>query len=204
MASDLVPQAELEELVLRALFEYAQTESGMLATVEVGALLNGNFGDQRIRLALSSLDRGHLVRASHNAISGSQYSISETGYKAVEEDLLRAADRDDTSAPAANRVVGFDHNSRDYREVRKKVDELGKALRGANDLGDLSPREAAVAAFEVDQISQTLNQDFFRPVELWRRCRNTLKWISEQAAVAVVGVLATGLLTLLANLFGFF
>ena len=203
----LVSQEALERRVLRTLFDYAQTGSAQLSSDLVVGLIGEQFGEHRIKLALSTLEKQRLVRGNHNARSGSKYLISDAGYKQVEKELLETSEDESSdnerTAPASNRIVGLDHNSRGFLEARGKVSELRDALIKANDLGDLSPREAQVAATEVDQIGETLAQEFFRPAELWRRCLSTLRWVGDQAAAAVVGMLALALLTLLGHLLGF-
>jgi len=156
---------------------------------------------------LRTLDAAKLVRARHNARSGSTYEITEAGYKKVEAERLDQNEQEEDfanpEAPAADRIVGFDHNSRSFREVRAKVSELQDHLGSANDLGGLTERSAAVASAEVEAIGKTMDQEFFRPTELWARAKMTLGWIGREAAGALEGTAAIALLALIASFLGF-
>ena len=201
-------QAEVEALALRALYDLANQGSSWVDAAYIAGVLQTGISQTRAQLALRVLDASKLVRARHNVNSGSKYEISEQGYKQVEADNLAAqqiqiGDLAGAVAPAADRIVGYDHNSREFKETREKVSELGKQLAQANDLGELSLRAAQVAAVEVEAIGNTMDQDFFRPAELWTRANMTLRWIGRESAGAVVGAAALALLTLLAAFLGF-
>ena len=203
----MVTQGELEGLVLFALYGYYQKHSDSLEIGQVKSLLDEEVSNARVQMALRVLTKDGHVYTSMPMISGQRttYTLTETGYKYA-EGLDSKTDSDDDletkSAPAAGRIVGFDHNSSEFREVLSKTEELKTQLQDANDVGQMSPRAVEVAVAEVEQIDQSLRLDFFRPAHIWRIAQSTLKWIGEQAAGALVGQLAVGLLILLAAILG--
>ena len=126
-----VAQADLEALVLGALFDYAQSASTKLNAVEVAKLLGGEFSESRVRMALRTLDNLDDVDAVHSGYSGSSYEISEQGYKRVEK-----VDPTVGSAPASDRIVPLNHNSPEYQSIKAGLDELAETIRGSNDVGE--------------------------------------------------------------------
>jgi hypothetical protein len=198
-------QEQLEGLVLRALYDFVQVDSGYLSVEQIAGLLNNEYTEARIGLAVRSLASAKYLRGQHNVYSGSKYEISDAGYKKVESNLIAAAVPIEPAPeiPASDRIVSLDHNSKSFRQVIASTREFREQLLGANDTGDLSPREVQVAAHEVAQIADTLEENDLRPAALWSRAKSTLSWIGREAAAAVVGVAALALLALLAGLLGF-
>ncbi len=204
----MVKQAELEALVLFALYNYFQKNSDQLSIGEVARLLDGDIPEGRVRMALGVLEERGLTMSSRVIVSGQivKYWLTDEGYKHAEELAERSDDKSDDeleSAPAADRIVGFDHNSSEFREILQEADKLESGLGRPNDAGEMSPRAVTVAHEEVGFLKRLLKSDFLRPSHVWRAAKSTLKWIGEQAAGAVVGQVALGLLALIAALFGF-
>ena len=202
-----ISQADLEQRVLSGLYDFIQQKTGLLSPKEVAGVLDNEFTEARVQMALRALERDNLVRGSHNAYSGSSYEISEKGYKQIEtaqgtNDNSQAVETT-SSAPGSDRVVSFDHNSAPFRRVIVATRDLSKQLLESNDLGELSTIEAGVAAHEVGQIADSLENEFVRPAGIWVRAQSTLGWIGREAASAMVGAAALALLALLATLLGF-
>jgi hypothetical protein len=104
--------------------------------------------------------------------------------------------------PASDRIVSVDHNSTEVQEIKAAVDELVRKIRFGNDLGDLSEEEAIVAANEVYRIGTFFDDNIVRQNTVMTTAKITLAWISDKAGGAIVGILAIGLLSMLASFFG--
>ena len=120
-----VTKSELEEIVLRALFEFVQTSSGFLTAESIVSLLGGGFTESRVSMALRVLGGAGFVQARHNAIKGSSYEISDSGYEAVEED--RQLRRDDPSENVADVLPTAISSSSWTGRTNLDLDEIRKA-----------------------------------------------------------------------------
>jgi hypothetical protein len=199
-------QAGLEAAVLQSLFDIVQAGGGRVSAEQVAGRMNNEYSEGRVKMALQALERDKLARAQHNTMTGSKYEISETGFKNIE--AAKVAEGANSakpfeSIPGSDRVVGLDHNSRSFVEVVSGAKDLQAQLLSANDVGDLSPRQVQVAAHEIEQIVETLQQDYVRPFALWSRSSSVLGWIGKEAAAALVGAAALALMALIATLLGF-
>jgi hypothetical protein len=105
--------------------------------------------------------------------------------------------------PASDRIVTLDHNSPQVREVIEAADGLASQLEETNDTGNLSAEAVEVAIDEVQQIASELRRLAVRMPAFSERAKSTLSWIGKEAAGALVGAAALGLLALLAALLGF-
>lgn len=203
----MIKQAELEGLVLFGLYNYYRESSDQLSLVEVTRLLELDVPAARVEMALGVLKQRGLVMSSRIIVSGQvvKYWLTDEGYKYAEEIAEKSEDQsteESETAPAADRIVGFDHNSSEFRQILLEAEKLELNLDRPNDIGDMSPRALDVAREEVGFLKRLLSADFIRPAHVWRVAKSTLKWLGEQAAGALVGQLALGLLALLAALFG--
>ncbi len=199
-------QAELEGAVLQALYDYVQTQGGRLSAEQVAGLLNNQYSEGRVKMALQALERDKLTRGQHNAMYGSKYEISENGFKKVEADQVARTSAEaavEEQVPGSDRVVGLDHNSREFVQAVNDAKNLKGQLLSANDVGDLSQRQVQVAAHEIGQIIETMEQEYVRPLAVWQRSKSVLTWVGKEAAASLVGVAALALLALIATLLGF-
>ena len=205
----MIRQAELEALILYAFHEYYQSGSERLELHQVSSLLSVDVTDARIELALKALSVNSWIHIDYPFVSTqpTRYSLTDEGYKYAEELLERGegrVDSDDTTlkAPASDRIVGFDHNSSEFRQIAEASDALRTGLINANDTGDLSPRAVEVAVQEVESLNEALRRDFIRPSHVWQMAKSSLRWIADHAAGAAVGQAALALLALIAAFFG--
>ncbi|MBF7011296.1 hypothetical protein QUC32_16650 [Novosphingobium resinovorum] len=203
----MIKQAELEAVVLLALYNYFQVHSGSLTISQIKRLLNFDVSERRVEMAVSNLASSGYVDGEYSYVDENGFAISDAGYKYAEELEGRANGRKDADeseeVPASDRVVGLDHNSRQFIEVRSEVTSLAKQISLANDVGNLSSREKLVAEQEVTALGDALDREFIRPKEIWLRSKLTLQWIGKEAAAAVIGTAALALLALIAHLLGF-
>ena len=204
----MVKQEELEALVLAALYSHYQNNGAALSLQEITSITSADVTPARVELALGTLLSRRFVECSRVIISGQtvKYWLTDSGYKFAEEIFNSSKDEQsdliEKGAPAADRIVGFDHNSSEFRSVLKELDALKAELKQANDVGEMSVRSVEVAREEVEEIERYLRLDFFRPSHLWQTAKSTLNWIGAQAAGAVVGQVALSLLMLLGALLG--
>ncbi len=144
----MVTQDELEQLVLNAFYDHAQKGDQKLYVSEVFDLLNGQFGRQRVELAVRALANRELLDGSYSMNRPSSYSISQAGYRLVEQTYLErltateaaqaASDPllllDQQLAPASSRMVSFGDNQDDYEQAISSVSDAEEVLRASNSL----------------------------------------------------------------------
>ena len=128
--SGVILQSELENLVLEQMFKAINADLGWLSAQDVADELEGQ-SSQRVGMALRSLDTRKMVRARHNAVSGSRYELTEQGYLFVEEHHSK---RNEALAPASDRIVSFDHNYAEFEEIEQGLRQLSEDIRGANSI----------------------------------------------------------------------
>jgi hypothetical protein len=115
------------------------------------------------------------------------------------DDIFRSRDRE---APASDRIVALDHNSPDLVKAISDAKQLAVQLQESNDVGNMSPEAVAVAADEIGQIAISLERPAVRMPSFGNRAVSTLTWIGKEAAGALIGAAALGLLALLATILG--
>lgn len=104
--------------------------------------------------------------------------------------------------PASDRIVTLDHNNPKLASAISDAKQLVAQLRETNDVGNLSPEAVALAVEEVSEIAMSLERPAVRMPAFGDRVVSTLTWIAKEAAGALVGAAALGLLALLAAILG--
>lgn len=209
-------QDEVQLAVLADLFEVASSTGGFLESAQIAVRLG--LPEARVGMALRTLEGARLVRGKHNYITGSSYEISENGYREIEAQraLEAAADQAAEAAieqpehdqsveqlvPASDRIVTLDHNNPDLAKAISDAKQLAAQIQASNDVGNMSPEAVAVAVDEIGQIAISLEGPAVRMPSFGNRVVSTLTWIGKEAAGALVGAAALGLLALLATILG--
>ena len=146
--SENVPQDELKGRVLEALYKHAQSGDRSITAEEVGSLVEGDFGLQRLELALQSLVGQEFARASYIMGSSTKYRISEPGYYEVERAIfsrLEQAEEESSDpverlerklVPASDRMVGFGDNQSNADEAIAAIEDVSEAIRKSNILAE--------------------------------------------------------------------
>ena len=118
-------------------------------------------------------------------------------------DVIEGIRSANIEVPAADRIVSLDHNDPKLVEIKKEFESLETQLKAGNDVGELDESDVAAAIAEVADLRRILEQLAVRWDDIRTRSINTLSWIGTQAAAAIVGAMALGILALLASFFGF-
>ncbi|MGB3796891.1 MAG: hypothetical protein WA957_11375 [Alteraurantiacibacter sp.] len=136
-------KAQLEKAVLYKLYVAINTDGRDLIVHDIARDFNPNVPDKRIKLALQSLEINHLIRSKVSNFC--YYSITNKGIGRIEEEISSSnsflndyASRGNAalfklSAPAADRIVRFDDNQPEAKEIGAKLSEVRDAVRGCND-----------------------------------------------------------------------
>jgi len=170
-----------------------------------------------VRAIQSLIDSGYAKGRMHMGPEEDQHVyLSPHGVKEAERlldegtvtlRLPEEGDSDETNVPtvvpASDRIVRLDHNDPDLGRAINDAKHLTRQLREGNDVGNLSAEAVAVAVQEVAQIAMSLEAPAVRMPAFQERTVSTLSWIGKEAAGALVGAAALGLLALLASLLGF-
>ncbi len=106
------------------------------------------------------------------------------------------------SAPAANRIVEFDHNSKKYQQFKSLFDQLDQGIRTSNELGTMIAEDLQVMKSEIIQLRVQIDQEKARSAHIWTMAKSTLLWVVDNSASAVIGTLALSVLAALATLLG--
>jgi DNA-binding MarR family transcriptional regulator len=141
-------------------------------------------GDER---QLAVFLRGRGLRAAEQVV--------ESGIKPLRRFVA-------SPIPASDRVVTLDHNSPDLAKAISDAKQLAAQLQETNDVGNMSPEAVAVAVEEVAEIAMSLERPAVRMPAFGDRVASTMTWIAKEAAGALVGTAALGLLALLAAILG--
>lgn len=104
--------------------------------------------------------------------------------------------------PAADRIVGLDHNSAAAKEFTVAIKKLEESIRTSNDLGELSAEDIEVARNEISQLAAERKLKWVRPAHIWQIAKSTLLWIFDKSSDAAFGLLALAVLESLAKLLG--
>jgi len=147
---------------------------------------------------------GYASKASaYNAIE----SIKRNGPEALTlgeefpepsiEDRIRAAE-----APAADRLVKFDHNSEAFKEFESAFVALKKEISERNNLEFLGSDELELTRAEIGTFGKLKDRALVRIRNLWQFAVNAFLWLAEKAGEAIISTLAVALLVSLAKLLG--
>jgi hypothetical protein len=155
----VISQSELQERVLRALFQYVQGGSELLKSADVALLLKDDCTEARVNMALKALVNGQLVDVSYPG-GIAKYIISNKGYLVVEETLTldettpskTMIDPSVSWLPASDRMVPLNHNDPEYLEVANRLAEVREVVRTSNDLS-ASPDERDAVLLALDSAS---------------------------------------------------
>ncbi len=203
-----VTQVELEERVLEIFYKHARDQDGELNVGHVQAKLDGNFGGRRVELAIQALADAKLLRGSYFIDAPSQYEITESGYKQVEEAYfarLNAVESEKAEAdpveslerklaPAAGRMVSFGDNQEQKDQLLIAVNEAREIIRSSNQL-DADDRDDAVGNISawnrLVQDSKSFAVDAFKFL-VWDRITKVIeKGIEDAYQALLVGLLIT-------------
>lgn len=113
----------------------------------------------------------------------------------------RTAEPDLMTVPASDRTVRLDHNDPDYAAASRDLEKLEDAVRGSNDYADSDDKEQRVA--EIGAMRRLLTSARVRTDVLIALIYRGLQHFAKTFVDKVIGVLAIGLLGLLARLTGF-
>ncbi|MEM1131625.1 MAG: hypothetical protein AAGH53_01670 [Pseudomonadota bacterium] len=102
-------------------------------------------------------------------------------------------------APAADRTVTVDHNSKQIQEIDEKLLELENVLEQSNEAGSIFGDHREVAKDEVGTLRRLMESARLRVSFFLDLSKRTLGWIAEKAGAAVVGDLAKSALKLIMN-----
>jgi hypothetical protein len=105
------------------------------------------------------------------------------------------ADQPSTDVPASDRTVRLDHNNPKYQTIRSDLEKLRNDLRGVNDYPDETDKQQRVA--EIEAAQTLLSAPRARVDALISVVYRGLKYIAKKFADTTIGLLATGLLTLI-------
>ncbi len=106
------------------------------------------------------------------------------------------------AVPAADRVVGLDHNSEVYRNFSSVLDDLEKGIRTSNELATMNSDAFEAMKSEITLLRTQVDQNEGRPEQIWVLAKSTLFWVADASASAVIGMLALAVLAALAPLLG--
>lgn len=106
----------------------------------------------------------------------------------------------DLVAPASDRVVRIDHNSRDYTQAIREIDELEHQLRGWNEYPDSEDKEQQLAELEASK--SLLRSVRVRVEALFAIVFKALTYIAKKFTDHAIGAAAKGVLALIGKLTG--
>jgi hypothetical protein len=119
---------------------------------------------------------------------------------------VRYADRLQNSAasaaPASDRIVTLDHNSRDYKETIDKIDKVVHEIESTNDIGDIPPDEFEARKTELSAGRRLLDATKVRLAAIRDGLYSILTWFASKFADKSAGELASAATKALARLFG--
>jgi hypothetical protein len=101
--------------------------------------------------------------------------------------------------PAADRIVPLDHNSDPYQKVLDALDELIRALRGANDYQDTDDKEQRIA--EVESTKRLMQAPRIQARAL-AFIKSSLMYLAKKFADLTVGQIALEIIKKLAEIIG--
>lgn len=151
-----------------------------------------------LRVAEDLIEAGLDVRVGVPPGTATLASLGTIDPSAL-DDIFRL---DGGEVPASDRIVTLDHNNPDLVRAISDTKQLAAQLQGSNDVGGMSPEAVAVAVDEIGQIATSLQRPAVRMPSFGNRVVSTLTWIGKEAAGALVGAAALGLLALLAMILG--
>ncbi|MXO48393.1 hypothetical protein GRI69_09000 [Erythrobacter vulgaris] len=210
--SENISQDELKGRVLEALYRHAQSGDRSISAEEAGTLIEGNFGLQRLEMALQSLVSNEFARASYVMNSPTKYRISEAGYYEVERAVFnRLEEVEERSSdplatleqrliPASDRMVGFGDNQSDADEALAAIEDVSEAIRTSNSLDEALRDEtlASVASWKgMVEKGRNFAVGAFRFL-VWNRIKAVIEGGIEDAYryILVGGLLTLGTLIL--------
>ena len=117
--------------------------------------------------------------------------------------LLEDGEGDVVKIPDLEEIIQIDKETPQVVEISKQANELVRQLQTGNDLGEFTPEEASAAITEVRQIITAFEGSRVRAHQLHEFSKKTLLWIASKGGEALIGILATSLLALIAAYFGF-
>ena len=117
--------------------------------------------------------------------------------------LLEEGEGDVVKIPEFEEIIQIDKESPQVVEIDRCANELVHQLQTGNDLGEFTPEEASAAITEVRQIMTAFDGSRVRAKQLYELSKQTLLWIASKGGEALIGILATALLALIAAYFGF-
>lgn len=206
--TNLISQADLEDRILIAFYDYAQKGDDKLVAVDVQRMIEGDLGLQRIDLALRALAKRAMLNPSYVAGRPAKYSITDVGYKEVEKAYLTQLEAAESAkiendpileleqqfAPAAGRMVTFGDNRNVKEQAIESVEQVEQIIRASNSL-DPDLRDETVASLgawkSLIDNAKAFAVGAFRFL-VWDRIKKVIeKGIEDAYALALTGLLIT-------------
>lgn len=112
-------------------------------------------------------------------------------------------DTDINAVPAADRFVGIDHNSTEFQEAGKALEELVAEVRGSNELS-VNAEDRACILSEVQSLRELIKLPRVRVSVIVDATRESgiLGWLAKEIGSGVIKALASKAIDLLLKLFG--
>ena len=152
-----------KDLVLRATHEtllyYAQFDT--LSVEEIHERLVGKYSSGFVSRILTSLASEQLIDVDQfDETSSRRYTLSDAGFEYVQTlptlfELMSEnySHAEIFSVPAADRIVGLDHNSEQYSQIAAEIDRIVELARGDNEFGQSTEdRDRRVRALEAARL----------------------------------------------------
>jgi hypothetical protein len=115
-------------------------------------------------------------------------------------DVVRALAIEEAAAPASDRTVPLDHNSRAYQDAVTSLENVEKALRESNEYPDGEDREQRIA--EISATRRLLNAPRVDVEKAKALGIRTLKYLADKAFGAIITLAIGAALAALAALLG--
>ena len=140
------------------MYTYSQTGDKSLDAEQVSQMLDGQFGVQRVNLALRALDRDGFLTSYSVMGSGQKFAISESGYLEVESSILARVNQIDYEAsanpldsierelaPASGRMVTFGDNQSAHEQAIVCIEQATETIRRSNIMSEADKSEAVIS-----------------------------------------------------------
>lgn len=184
-----ISQDQLQFRVLEALFELANKSDGQTTDENLSAELN--LPVLRVELALKSLNRMGFVSYKFDGFM--YYSITELGYREVEQNRLAPGHTADVPIPASDRIVTLNDNRK--RELESSVSVVIDEIHKANAIdGDELLRERFIA--QLSAARELVRTQSIRAYLFYQLVVEVLSKLISTYGTTALGIAATKLLEL--------
>jgi hypothetical protein len=210
-----------EELLMAIAITTEGKPTVQMEAMEVAQLRNLTFREGWLRQAVKSLeDLGHIsvamfmgggenlgmrVRITGKGLEEAEELFEKAGFDLDEAIDEYAAEKNGTPPsviPAADRIVRIDHNSRQYDEVKDKIETVENAARMNNSLNSNHSDELGQRLAEIEAGKKLLAAPLTNTTLIKSLLFPALKWIGEKIADNIIAAIIAPLLLVLLTLLG--